>query len=62
MERDETPGSARIDDILFTEFENDENTLVNDVLIDEKLGFIKLESDERPGPEKIDGYTVDIAC
>jgi hypothetical protein len=30
------------------------------VLIDEKLGFIKLESEERPGPLYILGYTVDI--
>jgi len=30
------------------------------VLIEEKLGLIKLENDERPGPQKIAGYIVDI--
>ena len=52
--------SEILDDILFTEFENDENIVVKLVLIDEKFGFIKLDSEERPGPEQIDGYTVHI--
>ena len=30
------------------------------MLRDEKLGFIILESDERPGPQSIVGYTVDM--
>ena len=30
------------------------------MLIDEKLGFTEVEKDDRPGPQKIDGYTVDI--
>ena len=60
VESDETPGSVLTDDILFTEFENDENIVVKVVLIDEKFGFIKLESEESPGPLYILGYTVDI--
>lgn len=32
------------------------------MLSDEKFGFIILESDERPGPQSIVGYTVLMNC
>jgi hypothetical protein len=37
------------------ELENEENSVVRVVLIDEKLGLIKEDSDERPGPLNILG-------
>ena len=60
MDSDETPGSVLIVEILYIELEKDENSLVRLVLIDEKLGLILLDSDERPGPQKIVGYTDEI--
>jgi hypothetical protein len=50
-----TPGSVRKDEILFTELENDENNVVNDVLIEEKFGLIYVENEESPGPQNISG-------
>ena len=37
------------------ELENEENSVVRLVLIDEKLGLMKVDSDERPGPLNILG-------
>ncbi len=55
MDKLHTPGSVRKDEILFTELEKDENNVVNDVLIEEKLGFTYVENEESPGPQNICG-------
>ena len=60
MERDDTPGSVRMLDAALTEFEKDTKSLDKLVLREEKLGFIELDSDDRPGPLKMLGYTVDM--
>ena len=63
MDKLDTPGSTLTEDIpLFIAFENVVKTGPRLVLIDEKLGFIILDKDERPGPQNIVGYTLDINC
>ena len=46
----DTPGSVRMDDILYIAFEKEEKDSYTDVLIEEMLGLIKDDSDETPGP------------
>jgi hypothetical protein len=60
LDRDDTPVSVLRLDILNIELEKLLNTGARLVLIDEKLGFMKVDREEIPGPEKMVGYTDDM--
>ena len=63
MDKLDTPGSTLTEDIpLFIVFENVVKTSPRLVLIEEKFGLTLLDKDERPGPQKIVGYTLDMYC